>query len=140
VDREKLWGLSWWVEWWLGTREDEKAAEVKRLNKEIDELKHELDRAWAIVMEMKSKALTEVPQPATVREIRMVTLGLPRRTVNALQRAGVHTIGDYLLLSEKERWGVRGLGAKSVKLLSDKIEELDKGGTGANVTGIESGR
>jgi len=132
VDRKKLWGLAWWVEQWLGAREYRVELEMKRLARELKDrdekiscLELELDRAVSTIEDMKVRALGELPQPASLKEMRVEQLGLPVRIVNALRHAQVYTLGDYLLLGE-EVANIRGLGAKSLELLRVRLEEIEK--------------
>ena len=49
-------------------------------------------------------------------------LGLSTRASNMLHRCGCHTMGEMLKFSEEELWQIRGIGAKTVAEIKDKIE------------------
>ena len=50
-------------------------------------------------------------------------IGLSIRSTNALHRYGVHTVGDMLMLTEEDLFGMRNVGRKSVDELLAKISE-----------------
>ncbi|MBR2716332.1 MAG: hypothetical protein IKD79_01160 [Oscillospiraceae bacterium] len=58
-----------------------------------------------------------------VKEIPVDEIGLSIRSVNALRRAGVHTVGALLQLTEEELFLIRNLGQKSVDEIREKIRE-----------------
>lgn len=51
-------------------------------------------------------------------------LGLTPRPYNCLQRAGIHTLGELLQLSEFDLWELRNFGAKSVHEVKMLLSEL----------------
>jgi DNA-directed RNA polymerase subunit alpha len=59
----------------------------------------------------------------TVNNISIDTIGLSVRSVNALHRIEVHTVGDMLQYDENRLLEVRNLGRKSVQEILSKIEE-----------------
>ena len=59
----------------------------------------------------------------TVNNISIDTIGLSVRSVNALHRIDVHTVGDMLQYDENRLLEVRNLGRKSVQEILSKIEE-----------------
>lgn len=52
------------------------------------------------------------------------TLGLSVRSVNALHRAGIHTVGEMLMCTPESLSQTRNLGQKSVAEILEKIEQL----------------
>lgn len=60
---------------------------------------------------------------------------LSKRSQNALHRAGIHTVGDMLKLSEESLIGIRNLGEKSIKEILAKIEEYSKSKSSERLSG-----
>lgn len=60
------------------------------------------------------------------KELSIDLVGLSARAGNALHRAGIHTVGDMLKVSEESLTGIRNLGEKSIKEILAKIEECNK--------------
>lgn len=63
-----------------------------------------------------------------IRVLSIDSTELSKRSQNALHRAGIHTVGDMLELSEESLIGIRNLGKKSIEEILTKIEEYSKAG------------
>lgn len=57
----------------------------------------------------------------TVQEIPIDVIGLSARSMNALHRIGVHTVGEMLQYDEAKLYQIRNLGQKSVREILAKI-------------------
>ena len=57
-----------------------------------------------------------------VKNISIDTIGLSVRSMNALHRIEVHTVGDMMLYDEEKLHNVRNLGQKSIQEILEKIE------------------
>ena len=57
-------------------------------------------------------------------EVSIDSLGLSNRSMNALHKAGIHTAGDMIRLSEGELYNTPGLGTKSISEIIEKINEV----------------
>lgn len=51
-------------------------------------------------------------------------LGLPKRTLNCLQDAGIKTIGDLVSKTEAEVLDIKNLGEKSLQEIKERLEEM----------------
>jgi len=58
-----------------------------------------------------------------IRELTVDRIGLSVRSLNALRREGVHTVGELLGYQEESLREIRNLGNKSVAEILEKIEE-----------------
>ena len=59
-----------------------------------------------------------------ILNIKITDLELSYRLNHYLRLAGINTVRDWILLSEKERNGIRNLGASSIELLNEKLAEI----------------
>ncbi|MBO5387493.1 MAG: hypothetical protein J6A59_05060, partial [Lachnospiraceae bacterium] len=59
----------------------------------------------------------------SIKTLSIERIDLSVRSLNALQRAGVYTVGDMLQYNEETLHRVRNLGAKSISEILGKIEE-----------------
>lgn len=58
-----------------------------------------------------------------VKKLSIDDIGLSNRSMNALHRAEVHTVGEMLMHTEESLLGVKNLGKKSIEEILQKIEE-----------------
>ena len=57
------------------------------------------------------------------KQITIDSIGLSRRSNNALKRAGVNNVGEMLQYTEEGLYEIRNLGVKSINEILEKIEE-----------------
>ena len=67
---------------------------------------------------------TKKPESVEKLDITIEELDLSVRSFNCLKRAGINTVGDLVKTTEEDMKKVRNLGAKSLKEVMNKLEEL----------------
>lgn len=76
----------------------------------------------------------------SIKTLSIDQIDLSVRSLNALQRAGVYTVGDMLQYNEETLHGVRNLGAKSISEILDKIEEYKNKAMADNASSDENAK
>lgn len=119
------------INWRLFLYGEDKVNELKELNKNILEIKKEiegkqkeLDTLIVISSEhdrLLAKAKIENDER---KKIIIEQLNLSSRTYNALRRAGLYTVGDILKLNYVKINNVRNLGKKSIDEVKNCIHNL----------------
>lgn len=66
----------------------------------------------------------EVKEETVEQDVLIEELDLPMRVVNSLGSAGIKTIGELIAKSEKEVSKIKNLGAKSIKEIKAKLDEM----------------
>ena len=93
--------------------------------KKINRIKN--DRILRNKKELKDRILnidSEIFIDNELLNIKITDLDLSYRLNHYLRLAGVNTVRDWLLLSEKERNGIRNLGVSSIEMLNGKLAEI----------------
>ena len=119
------------INWRLFLYGEDKVNELKELNKNILEIKKEiegkqkeLDTLIAISSEQDKLLAKANIENDERKKIVIEQLNLSSRTYNALNRAGLYTVGDILKLNYVKINRVRNLGKKSIDEVKNCIHNL----------------
>lgn len=119
------------INWRLFLYGEDKVNELKELNKNILEIKKEiegkqkeLDTLIAISSEQDRLLAKANIENDERKKIVIEQLNLSSRTYNALNRAGLYTVGDILKLNYVKINRVRNLGKKSIDEVKNCIHNL----------------
>jgi len=99
----------------IETGEDYKTEEDERMASVVAEKNEELIAASNVAINANGKVAAD--------EIVLEELRFPTRTINALKKAGIKTLGDLAAKSEDDLLKIRNLGEKSIREILALLEE-----------------
>lgn len=101
---------------------------VRKAAKALKEYFHRIETGEDYVEEVEVVESNDETQSATVSnlsidEVALEELHLPTRTINALRKAGIRTLGDLADRNETDLFKIRNLGEKSIKEILALLEK-----------------
>jgi DNA-directed RNA polymerase subunit alpha len=101
---------------------------VRNAAKALKEYFHRIETGEDYVEEVEVVESNDETQSATVSnlsidEVALEELHLPTRTINALRKAGIRTLGDLADRNETDLFKIRNLGEKSIKEILALLEK-----------------